>query len=83
MNETKLLVPQTEQRFTETVTEILKSAGFTTKAEPKACQEFQMVRVLRLGSFLHHLYQRNGVLSSSFPQVARIGATVAGFWEEG
>lgn len=42
MNHTNILVPQTEQRFTETVTEILKGAGYTTVAQPKAGQEFQM-----------------------------------------
>lgn len=42
MNETTILVPQTEQRFAETVTEILKSAGFTANAAPKAGQELQM-----------------------------------------
>ena len=42
MNHTNILVPQTEQRFTETVTEILKGAGYTTAAQPQAGQEFQM-----------------------------------------
>ena len=42
MNHTNILVPQTEQRFTETAAEILNGAGYTTDAQPKAGQEFQM-----------------------------------------
>ena len=45
MNHTNILVPQTEQRFTETVTEILKGAGYTTDAQPQAGQEFQMEKM--------------------------------------
>lgn len=45
MNHTNILVPQTEQRFTETATEILKGAGYTTDAQPKAGQEFQMEKM--------------------------------------
>ena len=45
MNHTNILVPQTEQRFTETATEILNGAGYTTDAQPQAGQEFQMEKM--------------------------------------